>query len=151
MESCLVLHLSYYWGAFIFSGLRIDGSFGFAIPRLYDIYHQFLLLYWTYLCVSVCLFCICDILWLTSTFPRHRLDWYSLQHFSCRLPSSWSMFTSPHLQDENLYWRPESIMPTQQATHLAISSSSLMWPDHYFRAGKAITPLHKNSNLAMQD
>ena len=33
-------------------------------------------------------------------------------------------------------------MPTQQATQLAIPSSSLAWPDSY---------MHKNSGLAMRD
>ena len=43
------------------------------------------------------------------------------------------IYISP-IQDENLYWRPESIMPTQlgkRATQLVITSSSLKWPDHY--------------------
>ena len=48
-------------------------------------------------CLSVC-FCIYDILWLTSTFPHHRLDQYSLsQPYSHRSPSSWLMSTLPLL------------------------------------------------------
>ena len=49
------------------NGSRIDGSHGFAISRLYNTYCQFLLILRTYLCVCVCLFCICDILRLTIT------------------------------------------------------------------------------------
>ena len=111
--------------ASVFNGSWINilwtyGSHGFAIPRFYDTYRKFLLLYWTYLSVCVYLFCICDILQLTSTFPRHGLNQYSLQHFSHRSSSSWSTSASPPLQYENLYWRPKSIMPTQQTIQLVI-------------------------------
>ena len=102
-------------------GSRIDGSHGFSIPRLYETYHRFLMSFWIYLCVCVCLLCICDILWLISTFPRHGLDWYSLQHFSHISLSSWLMSSSTPLQDENLQWRPDNIIPTQRTTQLAIS------------------------------
>ena len=62
------------------------GSRGFVISRLYDAYRQFLLIIMnivsTYVSMCMRLFCICDILRLTSTFPHHRLDQYSLKHFS---------------------------------------------------------------------
>ena len=103
-------------GASVFSRsrinrLQIDISRGFAIPRLYDTHCQFCChIEHTYLCVCICLLCICDILWHTSTFPRHGLDQYSFQDFSHRLLLWWMMSSSPSLQDENLYWRPGSIL-----------------------------------------
>ena len=85
------------------NGSRMDGSCGFTISRLYDNITSILLIIRTYLCVCVSV-CICDILWLTRTFLHHRLDCYSLQHFSHRLPmQSWLMSLSPPLQDKNLY------------------------------------------------
>ena len=98
------------------------------------------------------LFYICDVLKLTTTFPYHGPNRCSLQHFSHRLPLSWSMSTSPSLQDENLYWSPKNIMLTQRATQLTIPSSSLVWPDCYFRAGKTIMICAKvATDLATQD
>ena len=47
--------------------------------------------------------------------------------------------------DKNLYWRPETIMPAQWVTQLAIPSSSLVWPDHYFAQGRYT---HKQSDNA---
>ena len=74
---------NYQHGAVVFfvsqiNRLQIDRSREFANPRLYDTYCQFLLLYWKYLCIYVYvrLFCICDMIRLTSTFPCHRLDQY---------------------------------------------------------------------------
>ena len=142
-------------GASVFSRSRInrsqmDISRGFAIPRLYNTHCKFCChIEHTYLCVCVCLLCICDILWHTSTFPRHGLDQYSFQHFSHRLLLWWMMSSSSPLQDENLYWRPESIMPTRQATRLAIPSSSLAWPDRYFCTGALSPSLNEKSTLSM--
>ena len=132
-------------GGFVFSrswinGLLIDWSCGFTILRLYDTYHHLLLLYWTYLCVFVYLFCICDILRLTSKFPRHgvHIDVHSNTSVidrHCR-----DQFLHHHPWKTKIYWRPESIIPTQQAIQLTIPSLSLTWPDCYYRSGKAITP-----------
>ena len=95
---------------------HISRSKGFTIPRLYNTYHQFLRLYWTYLrmcmyvcvcmymcmcvyvfvCICVCIVCVCvcvylfciyDVLQLTSTFPHHRLNRYSLSKHRHRSPS----------------------------------------------------------------
>ena len=96
-------------GAWVFSGsringLRIDGSRGFAISRLYNTYRQFLLIIMN---ISMCMCLSVLYLWYTTTYKyisRHELDRYSLQHFRHGSPmQSWLMSSSPPLQDENLY------------------------------------------------
>ena len=55
----------------------------------------------------------------------------------------------PPPQDENLYWKPDNIMPTHQAKQLLFPSSSLAWSDRYFAQGPALLPpfLHKRTCL----
>ena len=111
--------------------------------------------YTEHICVYVC---VCELyLWYTTTYKyistsQDRSISVLSQHFSHRLSSLWSMFTSPPLQDKNLYWRPESIMPTQRATQLLIPSSIRSCVARLvFPCREAITLLHKNSGLATRD
>ena len=139
-----------YIGASVFSGSWInrswiDGSHGFTIPILYDINHQFVVSYWT-LCVCVCLLCICDILWLTSAFLCHKLGWYPLsQHFSYRLPSSWSMATSQPL------YKIKSVLKVWKYYAHTVSNSQLQSCMCYFCIGALSPYLSENSGLAARD
>ena len=72
--------------------------------------------------ISMCM-CLsalyCDIPWLTSTFPRWARLIFTPTFQSLITIIMINVFiTTPTRR--NLYWRPESIMPRQQAKQLAI-------------------------------
>ena len=72
--------------ASVFSGWEInrswiDRSHGFAIPIKTVLHISASVIYMLNISMCMCLSALyCDILQLTSTFPCHSLDRYSLQH-----------------------------------------------------------------------
>ena len=137
---CNYLHSGKNRWASVFSGSRITWIRYFkTVRRLSSIF--------AYISMCMCLSIL--YLWYTTTYryisTSRARSIYSLQHFShgSGPMQSWLMSSSPPLQYENLYWRPESIMLTQRATQLAIPPLKCSVARPLFRAGRCHLPCTK--------